>query len=44
MTLEFLLTYFKLLNKTYNHFDMGIYLNALEDGKINIGDKIQLSR
>ena len=32
------------LKKTYNHFDMGIYLNALEDGKINVGDKIQLSQ
>ena len=32
------------LKKTYNHFDMGIYLNALDDGKINIGDKIQLSQ
>jgi len=25
------------LKKTYNHFDMGIYLIALDDGKINIG-------
>ena len=32
------------LKKTYNHFDMGIYLTALEDGKINVGDKIQLSQ
>ena len=32
------------LKKTYNHFDMGIYLNALEDGNINVGDKIQLSQ
>ena len=30
------------LKKTYNHFDMGIYLSVLEDGKINVGDKIQL--
>ena len=30
----------QLLKKTYNHFDMGIYLTALENGKINIGDKI----
>ena len=28
------------LKKTYNHFDMGIYLTALEDGKINVGDKV----
>ncbi len=32
------------LKKTYNHFDMGVYLIALEDGKINVGDKIQLSQ
>ena len=32
------------LKKTYNHFDMGIYLKALEDGRINVGDKIQLSQ
>ena len=32
------------LKKTYNHFDMGIYLSVLEDGKINVGDKIQLSQ
>ena len=30
------------LKKTYNHFDMGIYLSALEDGKINSGDKIDV--
>ncbi len=30
----------QFLKKTYNHFDMGIYLRALENGKINIGDKI----
>ena len=29
------------LKKTYNHFDMGIYLIARDDGKINIGDKIK---
>ena len=28
------------LKKTYNHFDMGVYLRALEDGKINIGNTI----
>ena len=31
------------LKKTYNHFDMGIYLTALNDGKINIGDIISVS-
>jgi len=29
------------LKKTYNHFNMGIYLTALEDGKIQVGNKIQ---
>ena len=28
------------LKKTYNHFDMGIYLTALDDGQVNIGDKV----
>ena len=32
------------LKKTYNHFDMGIYLKALEDGKIYVGDSVQLSQ
>jgi uncharacterized protein YcbX len=30
------------LKKNYNHFDMGIYLSALEDGKINSGDKLEV--
>ena len=30
------------LKKTYNHFEMGIYLTALDDGEINIGDKINI--
>ena len=29
------------LKKNLNHFDMGIYLTALEDGIINEGDKIE---
>ena len=28
------------LKKNYNHFDMGIYLTALNDGQINVGEKI----
>ena len=28
------------LKKTFNHFDMGIYLTALDDGQVNIGDNI----
>ena len=28
------------LKKTYNHFEMGIYLTALENGKIEVGNKI----
>ena len=30
----------KSLKDQYNHFDMGIYLTALDDGDINIGDKV----
>ena len=30
------------LKKNYNHFDMGVYLTALDDGPINIGDNISL--
>ena len=32
------------LKKTYNHFDMGIYLTALGDGKIDVGDKVKLTQ
>ena len=32
----------QLLKKTYNHFEMGIYLTALDDGEINIGNTIDL--
>ena len=31
------------LKKTYNHFDMGVYLHALEDGKIDLGNKVKLN-
>ena len=30
----------QLLKKTYNHFDMGIYLTALDDGEISVGNTI----
>jgi uncharacterized protein YcbX len=30
------------LKKNYNHFEMGIYLTALEDGEINSGDKVEI--
>ena len=30
------------LKKAYNHFDMGIYLRSLNDGKIKVGDTIKL--
>jgi uncharacterized protein YcbX len=30
------------LKKTYNHFDMGIYLTALDDGSISVGNSINL--
>ena len=29
------------LKKTYNHFEMGIYLTALDDGKIEVGNQIE---
>jgi len=29
------------LKKTYNHFEMGIYLTALNDGNVEIGNKIE---
>ena len=31
------------LKKTYSHFEMGIYLTALEDGKIEVGNKIEIN-
>ena len=30
------------LKKTYNHFDMGVYLTALSDGKVTIDDTITI--
>ena len=30
------------LKKTYNHFEMGIYLVALDSGEINSGDKLKI--
>ena len=32
------------LKKTYDHFDMGVYLTALDDGKINIGNEVKLNQ
>ena len=32
----------QLLKKTFNHFDMGIYLTALGNGEVNTGDTIQI--
>ena len=29
------------LKKTYNHFEMGIYLTAIDDGEINLSDKLE---
>ena len=31
------------LKKTYNHFDMGVYLHALEDGTVDLGNKVKLN-
>ena len=30
------------LKKTYDHFEMGIYLTVLDDGKISLGDKLTI--
>ncbi|MDA9650872.1 MOSC domain-containing protein [Candidatus Pelagibacter sp.] len=30
------------LKKNYNHFEMGIYLTAIDDGEVNIGNTIDL--
>ena len=32
----------QLLRETYNHFDMGVFLTALDDGEISIGNSIKL--
>ena len=32
----------QLLKKTYNHFDMGVFLTALDDGEISIENSIKL--
>ena len=33
----------KLLKKNYNHFEMGIYLSALNDGSIKNGNTIEIT-
>ena len=33
----------KKLRETYGHIDMGIYLKPLNNGSINISDKIKIS-
>ena len=30
------------LKKNYDHFEMGIYLTALDGGEINLGDKVEI--
>ena len=32
------------LKNTYNHYDMGIYLTALNDGDIKIGNNVELNQ
>ena len=32
------------LKKTYNHFDMGVYLRALNDGKVEVGNTIEINQ
>ena len=31
----------KLLKKNYDHFDMGVYLRSLDEGKIEAGDILE---
>ena len=31
------------LKESYNHFDMGIYLRALNNGKVEVGNKIEIN-
>ncbi len=33
----------KSLKENFNHFDMGVYLTAIEDGKIDVGSKVELN-
>ena len=33
----------KSLKKTYDHYDMGVYLKALNDGKIKVRNKVELN-
>ena len=33
---------FYLLKKTYNHFDMGIYLRSLNSRKVKIGNMLEI--
>ena len=33
----------KILKQTYDHFEMGIYLTPLENGEINLFDKIEIN-
>ncbi len=33
----------KILKQTYNHYEMGIYLTPLENGEINLFDKIEIN-
>ena len=33
----------QLLKKTYNHFEMGVYLTALDNGEINIGNQVNFN-
>ena len=30
----------QLLKKNYNHFEMGVYLTALDGGEINVGNSV----
>ena len=38
---DYSLNLLQLLKKTYNHFEMGVYLTALDNGKVEVGNEIE---
>ena len=32
------------LKKMYNHFDMGVYLTSIDNGEVNVGEKVELNK
>ena len=34
----------RIISIINNNFDMGIYMTALDDGEINVGDKVEINQ